>query len=89
MFLSVVHLRELRCVLCREVLAVPGARSFIVDSSGEPVPFSADGVPERMLLEIVCSRGHVTQVAVPDDVAAEEVLTTPDDAPVGRDAVLQ
>ena len=89
MFLSLVHLRALRCALCDKLLAEPGSRSFIVDANGDPVSFPADNPPEEMTLEIVCEQGHVTQVSVPHEVGAEESLTTPDDAPVARDAILR
>ncbi len=88
MFLSIVHLRELRCALCGDLLAQAGARSFVVDRAGNPVPFEERSVPQRMRLDIVCANGHVNGIEVPDDASAEEVLSTPDEAPVGKDAVL-
>lgn len=89
MFLSLVNLREMRCPLCKELLAPAGARSFIVDGEGNPVHFSPDDPPPEMTLEIRCSNGHVNVVSVPNDAGAEESMTTPQDAPIGRDAVLR
>lgn len=89
MFLNLVHLRELKCVLCGAVLASPGARSFIVAADGTPAPFSEEEPPETMTVEMRCPSGHVTVLHVPDDVSAEAALQTPDDAPIGADAVLQ
>lgn len=89
MFLSLVHLRDLRCVLCSAVLATAGARSFIIDAQGEPVAFPQDEPPAQMLVQLHCPNGHVTELSVPDDVGAEESLQTPDEAPIGADAVLQ
>jgi hypothetical protein len=89
MFLNLVHLRELRCRLCGELLAPPGARSFIVDNEGNPVHFSADHPPEQLVVELICSNGHATVVNVPGDISVEESMTTPDDAPVALDAVLR
>lgn len=88
-FLALVHLRELRCAECDENLAAPGARSFIVDDVGDAVPFAEDQDPEGMTVSIVCSDGHENQLYVPNDVAAEDVAQTPDDAPIGRDAVIR
>ena len=87
MFLSIVHLRERRCTLCNALLAQAGARSFIVDTEGEPVRFSAENSPEQMQLEIVCENGHVEVINVPGEASAEESLDTPDGAPIARDAV--
>lgn len=88
MFLSIVHLRELRCTLCSDILAPAGARSFIVDAAGDPVPFDSENIPPQMRLQIACSNGHVNEVDVPNEASAEEVMSTPDDAPAGKDAVL-
>jgi len=85
-FLALVHLRELRCAQCGEVLAVPGARSILVDDRGEAAHIPEEEAPEELTAVIVCLRGHETSLSVPDDVSAEEVLSTPDDAPLGRDA---
>lgn len=88
MFLSIVHLTELRCEGCSELLAEPGARSFIVNAGGDPAPFSQDDPPAEMVVEIVCKQGHVTELNVPNEIAAEESLNTPDGAPLGVDACL-
>ncbi len=87
-FLALVHLRDLRCDQCNELLARAGARSFLIDDAGEAVGFSANEVPEEMTVEIRCSRGHVARFFVPNEIAAEEALTIPDDAPLGRDAII-
>lgn len=88
MFLSLVHLRELRCRECSQILAPAGARSFIVDGSSEPVRFSQDDPPAEMAVRLLCPTGHVNELRVPDGVSAEESLNTPDDAPLGADACL-
>ncbi len=88
-FLALVHLRELRCQECNALLARPGARSFVVDETGEPVNFSGEEPPAEMTVEIACPDGHETTLYVPNEIAAEETLVTPEDAPVARDAVLQ
>lgn len=87
MFLSVVHLRELRCSLCAALLAAPGSRSFIVDERGDPVKFPAENPPQEMTLELICENGHVTQIDIPADASAEESLMTPDEAPLATDAI--
>lgn len=87
MFLSIVHLRERRCILCGELIAAPGARSFIVDDRGDPIAFSAEGPPELMQVAILCENGHVNAVDVPGDASAEESMNTPYDAPIARDAL--
>ena len=89
MFLSLVHLRELRCPLCQSLLAQPGARSFIIDANGDPVNFSAEKPPEQMTVEITCENGHITPLNVPGEVSVEESIATPEEAPIGKDAVLQ
>ena len=89
MFLSVVHLRELRCPVCQSMLAQAGARSFIVDPEGNPVQFSSENPPQQMIVAITCPNEHVTPLNVPGDVSVEESLSTPDEAPIGRDAVLR
>ena len=88
MFLNVVHLLEVRCALCTSVLASPGARSFIVDREGNPVHFDAEKPPEQLLVELTCPNGHVTQLSIPEETSVEEAMTTPDEAPIGADAVL-
>lgn len=88
MFLSIVHLVALKCEECSADLAQPGARSFIVDSQGDPVQFSADDPPAEMVVELSCPNGHVTELNVPNEISAEESMTTPDEAPIGADACL-
>ena len=88
-FLALVHLRELRCAECDEILADAGARSFIVDDAGDAVQFAEDREPEEMMVAMACSQGHQTPLYVPNEIAAEDVAQTPDDAPIGRDAVLR
>ncbi len=87
-FLALVHLRDLRCAECHAHLADAGARSFIVGADGDPLNFSQEEPPEEMTVEITCPNGHVTTLYVPNEIAAEETLVTPADAPIGRDAVL-
>lgn len=87
-YLALVHLRELRCKTCNALLALAGARSFIVDLSGEPHNFVEGAVPEEMTLDMTCPNGHDTQLLVPNEIAAEEVLLIPDEAPVAVDAVI-
>jgi hypothetical protein len=88
MFLSLVHLRELQCEECSALLAQPGARSFIVDAQGDPLPFSAEDPPAEMVVHVLCPNGHSTELNVPNEISAEESLNTPDDAPIGLDACL-
>ena len=88
MFLSLVHLTELRCEQCKELLAEPGARSFIVNTQGDPVDFSADDPPSEIVTQIVCPNGHATEMNVPNEISAEEAMRTPDEAPIGLDACL-
>lgn len=88
MFLSLVHLRELRCESCNVLLADAGARSFIVDADGNPVTFPDDQPPEELVVHLACPNGHVTELDVPAEIAAEDSLDTPDDAPIGVDAYL-
>jgi hypothetical protein len=88
MFLALVHLRECRCEQCSALLAQPGARSFIVDAQGDPLEFSADDPPAEMVVHLLCPSGHANELNVPNEVAAEESLQTPDDAPIGADACL-
>lgn len=87
-FLALVHLRELRCEQCNELLAVPGARSFLIDAGGEAVNFSQDEPPEEMTAAIFCSRKHENVLYVPNEISAEETLYTPEDAPIARDAIM-
>lgn len=87
-YLALVHLRELRCAECRVLLAAAGARSIIVDEQDEPVHFAAQDAPQEMQVELTCANGHATLLYVPNEIAAEETLQTPDDAPVGLDAML-
>jgi hypothetical protein len=88
-FLALVHLRELHCPECSLLLAPAGARSFLVDETGEAVNFSSEGPPAEMTVEIECPNGHAVTLYVPNEIGAEETLSTPDEAPIGRDAVLQ
>lgn len=88
MFLSLVHLAELRCEQCREPLAQPGARSFIVTASGDPVEFSAEDPPAEMVVHLLCSRAHANELNVPNEISAEESMRTPDEAPIAADACL-
>jgi hypothetical protein len=88
-FLALVHLRELRCPECNELLAVPGARSFLVDETGEAISFSSEPPPAEMTVEIECPNGHDVTLYVPNEIGAEETLHTPEGAPIARDAVLQ
>ncbi len=87
-FLALVHLRELHCEQCGSLIAAAGARSFVVDAVSNPVNFSRSEPPSEMTVELVCPNGHVTQRRVPFDLAAEETLAIPDDAPIGRDAMI-
>ena len=87
-FLALVHLRELRCAQCTELLAAPGARSFVVDARGYPLPFALEREPDEMTAVIRCSRGHDNQLYVPNEIAAEEIVNVPPDAPIGRDATV-
>ncbi|HEX8806594.1 MAG TPA: hypothetical protein VF741_06575 [Candidatus Aquilonibacter sp.] len=87
-FLALVHLRERRCAQCDALLGAAGARSFVVDTRGDPLNFSEDEPPEEMRVELVCQNGHTTTLRVPEDLAAEETLVTPDGAPIGRDAMI-
>jgi hypothetical protein len=85
-FLNLVHLRELRCVLCNEQIATAGARSFIVSADAVPVNFALDDPPAEMVVEIRCSNGHVNALTVPNEIGAEEAMMTPDSAPIAADA---
>ena len=87
-FLALVHLRELRCPECDMLLAQAGSRSFLVDGSGEAVNFSGAEPPEEMTVAVKCPNGHEATLYVPNEIAAEETLSTPDDAPIARDAIL-
>lgn len=88
MFLSLVHLTELRCEQCNAPLAQPGARSFIVTLEGDPVRFSPDDPPAEMVVHLFCASGHASELNVPNEISAEESMMTPDDAPLGADACL-
>lgn len=87
MFLSVVHLHPLLCS-CGEMLAQAGARSFVVDAGGDPLAFSAADPPAEMVVAFTCGHGHVNQLRIPNELSAEETMQSPDDAPLGADAVL-
>jgi hypothetical protein len=87
-YLSLVHLRDLPCEHCKAPLAQAGARSFIVDQTGNPVNFSQDDPPAEMVVQLSCPNGHTTELNVPNEIAAEEALSTPDDAPIATDACI-
>ncbi len=87
-FLALVHLLDLKCAQCNAPLAQAGARSFVVDANGDPINFSQEEPPEEMTVEILCPNGHDTTLYVPNEIAAEETLVTPADAPIARDAIL-
>ena len=87
-FLALVHLRELRCGQCNELLAEAGARSFLVDERGEALNFSEEEPPEEMTIAILCSQRHENVLYVPNEIAAEETLYTPEEAPIARDAIM-
>ncbi len=87
-FLSLVHLKELRCAECSELLARAGARSFIVDAQGDPVTFTREDPPAEAVVRVACSSRHTNELNVPSEISAEESMTTPDDAPLGMDACL-
>lgn len=88
MFLSLVHLAELRCEECSDLLAQPGARSFIVNADGDPVQFSHNDPPAEMVVQLLCPNGHASELNVPNEISAEESIGTPDEAPIGADACL-
>lgn len=85
-YLALVHLRDAVCSQCGAPLAAAGARSFVVDSDGAPHAFERDAVPEEMAANIQCENGHDNRFFVPNELAAEETLQTPEDAPIARDA---
>ncbi|MDP9110940.1 MAG: hypothetical protein M3M96_04850 [Candidatus Eremiobacteraeota bacterium] len=87
-FLSLVHLKSSVCIHCGAELASAGARSFVVDAQGAPINFSETDPPAVMRIEIACPQGHVTDMAVPLEIGAEESLITPEEAPIACDAVL-
>jgi hypothetical protein len=87
-YLSLVHLREVRCLECGAELAQPGARSIVVDLAGDPIDFPTDDQPAEMSVELTCINGHQTTLLVPNEVGAEETLITPDDAPLAGDAMV-
>jgi hypothetical protein len=41
-----------------------------------------------MVCEIVCDDGHSRQFFVPNEISAEDVLSTSGGVPIGRDALL-
>ncbi len=88
MFLSLVHLSQVRCEQCSALLAEPGARSFVVNAAAEPIAFSADDPPAEMVVHMVCPQGHTTELDLPNEISAEESMSTPTDAPMGADACL-
>ena len=87
-FFAVVHLREFNCPECGARIAEPGARSFVVDPQGAPVLFDEQNMPGEMTLTIACPGGHVATLLVPNEVAVEETMITPDAAPIAPDAIL-
>jgi len=87
-YLAVVHLRELDCAECGAKIAEPGARSFVVGAGGSPIHFDEEKVPHEMTLTIACPQGHRCTLLVPNEVAAEETMATPEAAPIAADAVL-
>jgi hypothetical protein len=87
-FLNLVHVRELRCKTCIALLAPAGARSFIVDAEHNPAAISVDDPAAQIVVRLTCPNGHVTVLTVPNDVAAEEALMTPDNAPIAVDACI-
>lgn len=87
-YLSLVHLRDLTCEHCRAVIAQAGARSFIVDGGGNPMNFSQDDPPAEMVVQLGCPNGHTIELNVPNEIAAEEAMTTPDEAPIAADATV-
>lgn len=87
-YLNLVHLRDVVCTLCTDVPARAGARSFVVNESGDPVNFSADDPPAEMVVRMECRNGHLVELTVPNEISAEEALMTPDDAPIGADACI-
>jgi phage FluMu protein Com len=87
-FLALVHLRDLRCAQCNELLAVAGARSFLIDERGEAINFTQEEPPEEMTAAILCSRKHENLLYVPNEIGAEETLYTPEEAPIARDAIM-
>jgi len=87
-FLAVVHLRDLVCPECGAKIADAGARSFVVDREGTPVPFQEQQMPSEMVLTISCPHGHAVTLLVPNEFAVEETMATPDAAPIGADAIL-
>lgn len=87
-FLTLVHLRDMTCARCNAPVADAGARSFIVDTGGTPINFSEDDPPAEMIVEVMCPNGHANELNVPNEIAAEEALMTPDNAPIASDATL-
>ena len=41
-----------------------------------------------MAVQLTCPNGHAVELNVPNEIAAEETLTTPDEAPIAADAVV-
>lgn len=87
-FLSLVHLRALDCERCGAPLAAAGARSFVVGADANPADFALDDPPAEMVVCLACPHGHLTELNVPNEIAAEQTLLTPQDAPIARDAVV-
>ncbi len=87
-FLALVHLHALTCATCRAPLASAGARSFIVDAAGNAIDFDENDMPAEMTVELRCPNAHPTTSYVPNELAAEPALLTPEEAPIGADALL-
>ena len=87
-FLALVHLRDLPCGHCSNLIASAGARSFIVDAHGNPLYFAAADPPAELGVELTCPTGHCIELNVPNEIAAEESLSVPEEAEIGRDARL-
>lgn len=84
-----MHLRELRCDRCGEIVAQAGARSFITDQAGDPLYFTPEDPPAEMVVQFLCPNGHAVELNVPNEISAEEALATPDDAPIATDARIE
>lgn len=87
-YLSLVHLRALKCAQCGAELAQPGARSFVVNLAGDPIDFPDDGGPAEMSVELTCVNDHATTLLVPNEIGAEPTMLTPEDAPIATDAAV-
>ena len=72
--------------VCGQVIAHAGERSFVVDRAGDAAGFDEDDLPYEMVCEILCEDGHARQFLVPNELSAEDVLSTSGGVPIGRDA---